>query len=119
MEVTGSSPVSPTLNTARKRAYMPKVNVSVPHKVGKTAAKERAQQVVLQLIEVFEGKDGNVAWEGDNCDFKFKSLGFNIKGRATVSEETVDTEVELPFAAMLFKSKTERAIKKYMTKALE
>lgn len=100
---------------------MPKVTVNIPHNLDKQAVYDKLVPVFNKLIEAFEGKDIEVNEDRDNfaADFKFKSLGFTINGIGSVKDDEVTTEVNLPFAAMMFKGKVEKAITKYVTEGLE
>jgi hypothetical protein len=46
-------------------------------------------------------------------------MAFTIKGTATAQPGEVIVEIDLPFAAIMFKDKAERAITKNVTRALE
>ena len=52
-------------------------------------------------------------------EFKFKSMAFTIGGRALAEPTGVLVEVDLPFAALMFKDKAEKAITKNITRALQ
>lgn len=97
---------------------MPKLNVSVPHKLTIEGAKEQTNTALSKLIKAFNGSDEVVNWAEDSANFQFKSLGFTIKGEALVKESEVETSVELPFAAIAYKGKATQAINKYLTEAL-
>jgi hypothetical protein len=98
---------------------MPKVSVSVPHHHTPDAIVQRAQPYIEKIVEDFQGKDLHMQWSGHKAEFSFKSLAFTIKGQVAVEEEQITVNVDLPFAAMMFKEKVEKAIKKNLTKAVE
>ena len=98
---------------------MPNVNVRIEHSLEVEKVKETLTSVLSNLISSFEGKDVNIDWQKDRVDFDFKSLGFSIQGDSVVDEDAVTTNVNLPFAAMMFKGRVEKAIKKHVGKALE
>jgi hypothetical protein len=98
---------------------MPKINVTVQHNAGKEVAKQKIQEVIPQLISAFEGKSDTIEWHEEECDFHFKSLGFSIKGHTIITDATVDTEVELPWAAMIYKEKAQKAIEKFTNRAFD
>jgi hypothetical protein len=98
---------------------MPKVTVTVPHHSDPDKVVEMAARVVEKTIQDFQGHDLTVTWSGRNADFQFKSMAFTIRGRMTVEEQQVVVEIDLPFAAMMFKDSVEKAVRKNMTRAIE
>ena len=98
---------------------MPKVTVRVPHSLAPAAAFSRLKPALEKTVTDFQGHD--LVQEGSDTQaaFTFKSMAFTIKGRAEATPAEVLVEVELPFAAMMFKDKAERAITKNVTRALE
>ena len=50
--------------------------------------------------------------------YKRQSLGFTIKGDIQVEPSSVTVNLELPFAAMIYKEKAKKGIAKTVTKAL-
>jgi len=98
---------------------MPKVTVRVPHSLAPAAALSRLKPALEKTVTDFQGHD--LVQEGSETAtaFTFKSMAFTIKGRAEATPAEVLVEVELPFAAMMFKDKAERAITKNVTRALE
>ena len=97
---------------------MPKVTVRVPHSLEPTVAFARLKPALEKTVTDFQGHD--LAQEGSDTatTFTFKSMAFTIKGRAEATPADVLVEVELPFAAMMFKDKAERAITKNVTRSL-
>lgn len=96
---------------------MPKVTVTVPHTLALAEATERARPALEKTVSDFEGRDLSIAWTGPAAEFSFKSLAFTIKGRVAVEPAQVTVEVDLPFAAMMFKDKVEKAITKNLTRS--
>lgn len=97
---------------------MPQIKVEVDHKLAKEEAKQRVLPAMIDLILSFEGTEEEFNWDGDQCDFKFKSRGFGIKGNCIVGDDAVATEVTLPWAAMVFKERVIKAINKCVGQAL-
>jgi hypothetical protein len=97
---------------------MPKLTIRVPHTLDAATAFARIQPALEKTVTDFQGHDLQLTKTENSADFTFKSMAFTIKGKAeaTVSEAVV--EVELPFAALMFKDKAERAITKNVTRAL-
>ena len=97
---------------------MPTVRVSVPHNQAPDEVVQRSQPYIEKLVNDFEGKDLDLQWTGNNADFSFKSLAFTIKGRVEVDEEKIAVDVDLPFAAIMFKDKVQKALTKNLTRAV-
>ena len=97
---------------------MPSIKLSVPHKLGADEAKKRITKLISDTKEKFGGQVSDVreSWNGNRGDFGFKAMGFDVSGNLQVQPATVDIEINLPFAALLFKSKVENEIS---TKAKE
>ena len=97
---------------------MPKVTVRVPHSLEPAAAFAKIQPALEKTVTDFQGT--NLVQEGSDtaATFTFKSMAFTIKGRAEATPGEVLVEIDLPFAAMMFKDKAERAITKNVTRAL-
>ena len=97
---------------------MPKVTVRVPHQLDPAAAFAKIQPALEKTVTDFQDHDLSQSASGTSSTFTFKSMAFTIKGRAEATPTEVLVEVELPFAAMMFKDKAERAITKNITRAL-
>jgi hypothetical protein len=97
---------------------MPKLTVRVPHALPPAEAFAKIQPALEKTVTDFQGHD--LALEGNETSqsFTFKSMAFTIKGRAEATASDVVVEIDLPFAAMMFKDKAERAITKNVTRAL-
>jgi len=97
---------------------MPKVTVRVPHELDPPAALAKIRPALEKTVTDFQGHDLAIDGGETSSQFTFKSMAFTIKGRAEATPSEVVVEVELPFAAMMFKDKAERAITKNVTRAL-
>jgi len=97
---------------------MPKVTVNVPHTLPLEQAIAQARPALDKTVADFEGRDLQIAWNGSVADFSFKSLAFTIKGRVSIEPSQATVDVDLPFAAMMFKDKVEKAIAKNLSRAL-
>ena len=98
---------------------MPIVSVSVPHNRDPDDVVKSAQPHMQKLVDDFEGRDLEMEWNGHNADFAFTSLAFRIKGKIAVDNEKIAVEVNLPFAAIMFKDKVKKALTKNLTRAVE
>jgi hypothetical protein len=97
---------------------VPKITVRVPHQMDPTAAFARVQKALEKTVTDFQGHDLSLDGSDTSTAFKFKSMAFTIQGKAEATADAVSVEVDLPFAAMMFKDKAERAITKNVTRAL-
>jgi polyisoprenoid-binding protein YceI len=97
---------------------MPKVTVTLPHDEDADAVVAKVKPAIEKTIQDFQGSDVEINWTGREAAFNFKSMSFTIKGNVTVDAEQVQVEVDLPFAAIIFKDRTEKAITKNLTRAL-
>src|SRR5206468_809363 len=97
---------------------MPKITVRVPHNNPKEAIAQ-VRPALEKTVNDFQGHDLELSGDETNLQFKFKSLAFTITGRVLAEASDVVVEVDLPFAAMMFKEKAEKAIAKNITRALQ
>jgi len=97
---------------------MPKLVVRVPHTLPPAEALARVQPALEKTVHDFQGQDLVVSPSETAVDFTFRSLAFTIRGQARAESDQIVVEVELPFAALMFKDKAERAITKNVTCAL-
>jgi hypothetical protein len=97
---------------------VPKISVRVPHQLDPAAAFERVKTALAKTVTDFQGRDLVTEGDGTSTTFSFSSLAFTIKGKAEATGDAAIVEVDLPFAAMMFKDKAERAITKNVTRAL-
>ena len=97
---------------------MPKISVTIPHQLEKSAVIEKVQPAMEKTASDFQGQNLAIDWQGDKADFQFKRLGFSIKGTVVVDDSEITVDLELPFAAMMYKEKAKKGIAKNMTAAL-
>ena len=97
---------------------MPKVTVTVEHNQSIEAGVKKVTPAIEKTVTDFQGQDLSLDWQEDRADFKFKSLGFTIQGDIQVDPTSVTVNLELPFAAMIYKEKAKKGIANSVTKAL-
>lgn len=97
---------------------MPKITVRVPHALDPAAAFAKVKPALEKTANDFQGRDLEITATDTSATFSFKSLAFTIKGRAEALPTEVVVEVDLPFAAMMFKEKAEKGIEKNVARAL-
>ncbi|MDB6028616.1 MAG: hypothetical protein JWM68_4839 [Verrucomicrobiales bacterium] len=91
---------------------MPTIKISVPHQLGADEAKRRITTLISETKAQF-GKDVSDLqenWSGDQGKFSFTARGFSVSGNLLVEPTNARMDINLPFAAMLFKSKIEKEI---------
>lgn len=95
---------------------MPKLKVSVPHKISEEAAKDRILNLINSLKNEYKGQVSDVyeSWQGNNGHFAFKIMGFTVDGDILVEPKSVHLEGSLPLAAIPFKGRIESTIKSRM-----
>jgi len=96
---------------------MPKITVRVPSNDPK-ADIAKVRPALEKTVNDFQGHDLELTGDDSNLQFKFKSMAFTITGRVLAETSDVVVEVDLPFAAMMFKQKAEKAIAKNIARAL-
>jgi hypothetical protein len=98
---------------------MPKVSVRVPTSLEPAEALAKVLPALEKTVADFQGHDLEMNGSETTSQFTFRSMAFTIKGQLEARPGEVAVEVELPFAAIMFKDKAERAITKNVTRALE
>lgn len=100
---------------------MPKITVTVPHQLGQQAAAERLKSFLTRLKEKHQDQVTNLQeeWADNSLKFSFKSFGFQIQGVGNVGESDAKVDVDIPFAAMIFKGKIENEIRDALTRVLQ
>jgi hypothetical protein len=88
---------------------MPSINIAVPHNLSQDEARTRIQRLInenrAQLGNFVSDVQEN--WTGNTGTFGFRAMGFPISGRLHVEPSHVRVEINLPLAALPFKSKIE------------
>ena len=97
---------------------MPKITVRVPHQLPAAEAFAKVEPALQKTVTDFQGHDLALVGNDTSQTFTFKSMAFTIKGKVEATDQDVLVEIDLPFAAMMFKDKAERAITKNITRAL-
>jgi hypothetical protein len=97
---------------------MPKITVKVPHEGDPKETFGKIRGALEKTVTDFQGADLQLSEGETTANFKFRSMAFTITGRAEATPKEVLVEVDLPFAALMFKDLAERAITKNVTRAL-
>lgn len=100
---------------------MPKITISVGHQLGQQEAAERLQRFVTRLKEKHQDQVSNLEeeWSGNALKFRFKTFGFQFQGTGNVSENDATLDVDIPFAAMMFKGKIESEMRDTLSRVLQ
>ena len=88
---------------------MPVIKISIPHQLGAEEAKKRITKLLGETKAHYGDKisDLEETWMEDRGQFRFKVMGFSVSGNLQVEPSQVQGELNLPFAALPFKSKIE------------
>ncbi len=92
---------------------MPKINLEVPHTLSADEARVKLEKFAESLPKD-QVKDLEQTWNGNTLTFGFKTMGIKIGGDLTAADQKLLVDLELPFAAMMFKGKIESEIKKQL-----
>jgi hypothetical protein len=95
--------------------------VSVPHSVGRDAARDRVSQFIDNIQRDYPSDISNVRsqWSADRLEFGFAARGMNVEGTLVVEDDTVHVFGPLPLAAMFFRGKIEQTIRQELEKLLQ
>jgi Putative polyhydroxyalkanoic acid system protein (PHA_gran_rgn) len=99
---------------------MPSYQVSVPHQLGRDAARNRVELFLEAVQRDYAAQISNVqgGWTGDQLQFSFVAMGLSIRGTMVVEESAVQVFGPLPLAAALFRGRVEQTIREELQKLL-
>ena len=99
---------------------MPKIKVSVPHKLGQGEAKSRLTKLIAESRDKFGDKvsDLQEAWTGNTDAFSLSVMGFSIDGKLDVQPSELLIDINIPWAALPFKGRVETEIVKHAKELL-
>ena len=83
--------------------------MSIPHRLGAEEAKQRIARLITETRGKFGGTVSDVeeSWTENRGTIRFKAMGFSVSGSLDVQPSLVNVEINLPFAALPFKSRIE------------
>ncbi len=95
------------------------ITLDIPHKLGKAGVRQRLDSGIGKIGSIIPG-GGQVrhGWDGDTMNFTVSALGQVIAAKATVYDEKVHAEVDLPPMFMLFADRIRDALKGELPKLL-
>ena len=99
---------------------MPSFQVSVPHDLGRDAARARVEQFLNAVQRDYAQHVSHVSgeWEENRLSFRFVTKGLNISGVLTVEDTLVEVSGPLPLVAVLFRGTIEQQIQSELAKLL-
>ena len=80
------------------------MRISVPHRLGKDAARARVEELLPRALELAGGQvtDLRHEWDGDTLRFSLRALRTSLKGTLQVSEDRAVFDMQLPLLARAF-----------------
>jgi hypothetical protein len=96
------------------------IELDLPHKLGRAAARARIEQGFGKLASFIPG--GQVTehhWEGDTLSFAVEAMGQRVASRLTVLDDKVHAVFDLPPFLALFADKIRAKLAKEGPKLLE
>jgi hypothetical protein len=99
---------------------MPGFSTEVNHSLGQDVALEKLKGFLDQVRQRYPKQISEIegSWSDNVLNYEFTTFGIKVDGTLTVEEEVVKMEGNLPFAAMMFKSKISDSIKVALEKAI-
>ena len=99
---------------------MPKISLTVPHALGQEKATDRLKTLIEHMRSSQQGRMGEVqeSWEGNVLKFAFSTFGMKMQGETAVNAADVHMDLEIPFAAMMFKGKIEGEMREQLERIL-
>ena len=95
-----------------KEKDVPKVTGSYPHALDNEIAHAKTDEALDDLLQAFEMPDAERTKEGNLITFKGVSQGVNTGGSIEITENALNVTIELPFSAIAFKGRVQKAIDK-------
>ena len=99
---------------------MPRIQIEVPHQLGREIAIERLKNLAPQLKEKYPEFANNIQeeWDDQTLRFSFGAFGASIVGETEVQEASVQSRLELPMAAMILRGRIEKTIREELESVL-
>jgi hypothetical protein len=99
---------------------MPRISLSVPHKLGQDEAKSRIAKLIADSRTQFGDKmaDLTETWSENVETFSFRTMGFAVDGKLDVQPAEVLIDINLPWAAIPFQGRVKSEILKHAIELL-
>ena len=91
---------------------MPKVTGTYNHTLQVCDAKDKMKFALDDLLESFEISDASIEETDNSFQFEGISRGVNTKGSIDIQDTSVKVTIDLPFSAIAFKGRVQKAIDK-------
>ena len=116
----GDASPRPAIDQAR-RMIVPTASATVPHNLGREAARSRLTQFVDRIRQKYGDQVENLAEDlsGEPGTFSFTYQGLEIKGTLVVEETAVTVACQLPFLAAMFKDRIESGLREQLAGVLQ
>jgi hypothetical protein len=103
-----------------KKDSMPKLNITVPHRLTQVEAETRIRSLLNDLKKQHGDQISNLKeeWTGHMGKFDCSVMGLQVSGMLTIAPSQVTITGTLPLAAMIFKGQLESMLKKHATELL-
>ena len=89
---------------------MPKVTGIYEHSLDNLEVRSKMKLALEDLLKAFEMKDIAVIEDDDKFQFSGNSRGVDTKGTIDINETDVQVSIELPFSAIAFKGRVQKAL---------
>lgn len=99
---------------------MPDMSISVPHRLSQKEAAKRIKNLIEKLRSQFGDRASNLqeSWQGYTGTYSFEVMGFAVSGKLQVGHSDVTMEGKFPFAALPFKGRIEKTVRKNLEELL-
>ena len=99
---------------------MSKIEMSIPHSIGKDEALNRIKKLLGNVQTRFSGqlKDVKQEWNDNEGSFSFSVMNMPVSGKLTVNNGEVSLDGKLPLAASFFQGKIKEVIMEEAKKVL-
>jgi hypothetical protein len=99
---------------------MPGFNMSIAHSQTEDEALKRIKNELAELKTRFADKISELQedWNGNTCEFSLSIKGFSGSGTMIVKPTEIEISGDLPFPAILFKSKIKFEIREKLKQLL-
>lgn len=99
---------------------MPDMSISVPHRLSQKEAAKRIKNLIEKLRSQFGDRASNLqeSWQGYTGTYSFEVMGFAVSGKLQVGDSDVTMEGKFPFAALPFKGRIEKTVRKNLEELL-
>lgn len=96
------------------------ITIDVPHQLGRATARARLDEGIVKTAKMVPGvAQVTHTWDNDTMNFALTALGQTIRCRATVFDDKVHAEIDLPAFLALIGNKVRETFGKELPKLLK